>query len=92
MAQFNEIKTSATITANRPVLNLHPNPAVDYFQISGFEDTALITISDLHCRVLLSKRITENEKISVSVLPKGIYIAKISTATFTVEKKLEKKL
>lgn len=92
MAASNEIKTSATITANRAVISLHPNPATDYFQITGIDDTAVITISDLHCRVLLTKRITENEKISVSALPKGVFIAKISTATLTVEKKLEKKL
>jgi len=92
MNHLNELKTSGPPTVKSPVIRLHPNPATDYFQITGLEDTALITISDLHCRVLITKRIVENEQISVSVLPRGVFIAKISTADFTIERKLEKKI
>jgi len=67
---------------------LYPNPTSDYFQITGIVETALVTISDLHCRVLLKKKINENEKISVDTLPKGVFIAKISTSNQIVEKKL----
>lgn len=91
MANLDEIKASGSHTGKSPVIRLHPNPTTDYFQIMGLEDSALVTISDLHCRILLTKRILEDEKISVSVLPRGVFIAKISTAKFTVERKLEKK-
>jgi len=92
MTTLNEMMTSGSLTVKSPVIRLHPNPTADYFQITGLEDPALITISDLQCRVLLTKRIIENEKISVSILPRGVFIAKISTETFTVERKLVKKI
>ena len=72
-------------------ISLYPNPTTDYFQIIGVEDTVLLTISDLKCRVLLTKQIISSENISVITLPKGVYIAKIKTSTSTVEKKLVKK-
>jgi len=92
MTNIDKMMTSGTLTAKTPVIRIHPNPATDYFQVTGLNDSALITISDLHCRVLLTKRIVENEKISLSILPRGVFIAKISTSTFTVKRKLEKKL
>jgi len=92
MVIIEEMKTSVMYKEYPPVISLYPNPATDYFQIRGIEDTALLTISDIHCRVLLTKKIIENEKISVSILPKGVFIAKISTSGFIIEKKLEKKI
>jgi len=92
MVNTDETKISGKFRTSIPVISLYPNPAIDYFQINGIEETALVTISDLHCRVLFSKKITENEKIPVSILPKGVFIAKISTSGITVEKKLVKNL
>jgi len=92
MINREEINTSVLFKEHRPVISIYPNPTTDFFQITGIEDTALLTISDLHCRVLLTKKIIENERISVSVLPKGVFIAKISTSGFTIEKKIEKHL
>jgi len=92
MINREEIKTSVLFKEHRPAISIYPNPTTDFFQITGIEDTALLTISDLHCRVLLTKKIIENEKISVSILPKGVFIAKISTSGFIIEKKLEKKI
>jgi hypothetical protein len=71
-------------------ISLFPNPATDYFQISGIEDSAHVTISDLNCIPLLKKEITTDEKISVSTLRKGVYVAKITTPTYTIERKLVK--
>jgi len=91
MGILNELKTSRILSGNGTFIRLHPNPVTDHFHITGLEDTALLTVSDLHCRVMFTKRIIENEQISVSVLPRGVFIAKISTADFTIERKLEKK-
>ena len=92
MVNTEETKISCIFRTSSPVISLYPNPATDYFQIKGIIDTALVIISDLHCKVLFSKIITENEKIPVGILPKGVFIAKISTSGFTVEKKLIKNL
>ena len=78
-------------TTINATISLYPNPTEDYFQISGIEDSALVTISDLNCIVLIKKQITGDENISISTLRKGVYIAKIKTSSFTVEKKLIKK-
>ena len=78
-------------TINKATISLYPNPTSDYFQISGIEDIAMVTISDLNCIVLIRKQITGDENICISTLRKGVYIAKIVTATSTVEKKLIKK-
>lgn len=85
-----EMLNSIQPIVNNTKISLYPNPATDYFQISGLEDTALITISDLYCRVLLKTKISNEENISVSSLRKGVYIAKITTATATFERKLVK--
>jgi len=71
-------------------VSLYPNPTTDFFQVIGIEGTALIKISDLKCRVLITRQITGSENVSVSELPKGVYIAKIKTSTGTIEKKLVK--
>lgn len=92
MVDTEEKKISGIYREISPVISLYPNPATDYFQIKGIEETALLTISDLHCRILYSKKITEYEKIPVNVLPKGVFIAKISTPGFTIEKKLVRNL
>ena len=76
-------------TASVPV-KLVPNPITDYFQITGIEGQALVTITDLNCLKLIEKQITDSEAISVSSLRKGIYVAKISTNAGTFERKLVK--
>jgi len=91
MNNIDEMKTPVENKVNNITIRLYPNPATDFFQLSGIEDTAVVTISDLHCRVLFTKQITGDEKISLSSLPKGVFIAKIRTSTLTVEKKLEKR-
>jgi len=87
-----ELNTCSSPTIKSVAISLYPNPTSDYFQINGIVGTALVSISDLHCRVLLKKQINENEKISVDSLPKGVFIVKISTANQIVEKKLVKKI
>jgi len=71
-------------------ISLHPNPATDFIQVCGVEGTVIVTISDIYCRVLCVNKVVCNENIPVSFLRKGVYIAKITTASGTVEKKLIK--
>lgn len=81
----NSISTISTCT-----LKISPNPATDYFQISGLVDSALITISDFNCNILLKTQISNDESISVISLKKGVYIAKIVSGGCTVERKFVK--
>ena len=82
--------TDTIPTLSTCTLKLFPNPATDYFQISGLTDLALITISDFNCNILLKTQIINDENISVISLKKGVYIAKIVTAGCTVERKFVK--
>ena len=82
--------TTAIQNVNSSNINLYPNPTTDYFKISGFYVTALITLKDLNGKTLLTKQITDNENISVSSLCKGVYILEITTNEGTIEKKIMK--
>jgi hypothetical protein len=71
-------------------ISLFPNPATEDLQINGFEGTAFITISDVNCVVSIKKQIINGEFISLKLLRKGMYIAKIITSNYMIEKKLMK--
>ena len=91
MPDTDKMNTPILTTIKKDPIRLHLNPATDSFQFIGLEDTALLTVSDMHCRVFLKMQISGEENISVSSLRKGVYIAKITSGTCTIEKKLEKK-
>ncbi|MBN2787070.1 MAG: T9SS type A sorting domain-containing protein, partial [Paludibacteraceae bacterium] len=67
-----------------------PNPVKDAFQVSGLEGAALLSLTDTNGKVVFSKEITGNESISVSSLPQGLYIVKLTTANGVVQQKLIK--
>ena len=66
--------------------NVYPNPTLTTAYISGFdiEEIELITLNGK------SIFITQNQNINLSGLPKGIYLAKITTKQGTCMKKIEK--
>jgi len=72
-------------------IRMYPNPAVESFQISGFDGNAKLIISDFHCRVLLKLEIACDELVSLKSIPRGVYIAKIITGKGIERKKLEKR-
>jgi len=90
MSHSESTNTPTHHTIKKGTISLYPNPATDYFQVSGIEDTASIVISDLYCRVLIKKQIVGDENISVSSLRNGVYIAKITSASGIIERKLVK--
>jgi uncharacterized protein (TIGR02145 family) len=66
---------------------VYPNPTSDAFQIKGIEGTATATVSDLNGRILISKKITANESVSVGTLSNGMYLITIKlNNTKTTEK------
>ncbi|ADQ81041.1 hypothetical protein Palpr_2912 [Paludibacter propionicigenes WB4] len=83
-----EIPTKPTTAGS--AIKLVQDNITDCFYIEGIEDIALLIVSDLHCKVLINKMITNRELVSTSSLYKGTYIAKLITDTGMVEKKLVK--
>lgn len=71
-------------------ITLYPNPAIDDLQIKYLDGVGSFTLSDLSGRQLINKKITNDELVSVSALPKGIYIVKITTKDGTIKKKVVK--
>ena len=59
-------------------INIYPNPAKDYIQISGTSLFDVITITDLNGRVVLQDYSSSNS-INVSSLSKGLYLIKIES-------------
>lgn len=69
-------------------LLIHPNPVANNFSIKGITGIALITISDLNGKLLISKPITTNETFDTSRLINGVYIITIKTNDYTKNQKL----
>ena len=84
------MENSDTNSTQEIRISLHPNPATDCTQASGFTGSAKIIISNFHCRVLLSKDIVDEELVCLKSLPKGVYIAKIISENGTERRKLVK--
>jgi hypothetical protein len=82
--------TTAVPTLSDAKVNLYPNPMSKSFQISGIEGTTTLSVLDLNGKTIFSKQVVVNENISVGMLPKGIYIAKIITNNGTTERKIVK--
>lgn len=72
-------------------VKLYPNPTAESFCISGFEEYAALKLTDISGKVILAKQVLDNEIISISSLPKGIYIVELTTKKGVIEKKLLKK-
>jgi hypothetical protein len=71
-------------------VKLYPNPVSDVFHFEGIEGVTKLVLSDLNGKVRLSKEIVEHENISVSSLPKGLYIVTVTTKNGKTERKLVK--
>jgi len=85
------MNSSNSLTINKATIRLHTHPSADSFQITGIDGIASLIVSDLNCIPLLKKQITADEDISIEMLKKGVYIAKIITSSEIVERKLVKK-
>ena len=72
-------------------LKIYPNPVTHGFQINGINGLSMLKLSDINSKVLLTKEINNNEYISLSSLPRGVYFVIVNSAGKTIEKKLVKK-
>jgi len=70
---------------------LYPNPTTDDFRIKGLNGISFVTLVDVSGRALLQKQVSDNELVSVSALPNGVYILKIRSNEGMTECKVVKK-
>jgi len=56
MTNQNEMPTLTKAATASPALKLVQDKITDGFYIEGLEDTALLVVSDLHCKVMINKR------------------------------------
>jgi hypothetical protein len=70
---------------------VYPNPITEAFRIKGLVGINSILLTDLNGKNLIQKQISNNETVSISTLPKGIYVLKISNKEGVEERKIVKK-
>jgi len=85
-----EISTGISLLSVEEVC-LWPNPANNYFSVKGIDGLATLTIFDVNGKQLLEKRVSRDENVSVSSLPRGLYLIRIASKSGTIERKLIKK-
>ena len=68
-------------------IKFFPNPVTENLNVSGFQGTALLTVTDLNGKIYLSKRISQHELINASTLPRGVYFAKLQKENIVVNEK-----
>ena len=77
---------------SRNLMDVYPNPAVDFINISLHESTepGIISIRDLSGRLILKEYIRQDKKhcISISNYPKGVYIVEAFFVDQTTARKI----
>ena len=68
-------------------LEIYPNPAADYFVISGISGEGNLALLNVSGQVILQQTVISQQPINVTV-PAGIYFAKITIDGRVVVKKL----
>lgn len=69
-------------------IQLFPIPTSDNFRISGLKRSAILKLVDINGKEILTKQVNNNESISISNHPKGLYIVKLITQHGIIEKKI----
>jgi len=83
--------TTAVPDIDNENINLYPNPAGDKFYIKGFEGIIDFSLYDINGVKLMTDQARNSNSISISTLPKGLYLVKITKDKVTYDRKLLKK-
>jgi len=86
-----QITTNTQKITNNSTIKLYPNPTTESFYISGINGNIILKITNVNGKVLLTKQVTDNEKVSMKNMPEGLYILEIINLDSTFERKLIKK-
>lgn len=88
---FTTIGTTTSVDANPDQTHhISFDPGNDKLNATGYEGTADITLTDISGKQMFTKTITKGESISTNALPKGLYLAKVTTKKRTTIKKFMK--
>ena len=71
-------------------LQVYPNPVVDKLYVSGVQENSSVRISDINGRVIISKKLKDNN-VSVNFLQEGVYTIMITDTKGTRSAKFVKK-
>jgi hypothetical protein len=71
-----------------PDISLSPNPATDGFRVDGLNGTAMLTLYGMSGQLILSRPICNGDYVSVTALPKGIYVARLTVDGRAVSRKI----
>ncbi|MDR0866041.1 MAG: T9SS type A sorting domain-containing protein [Candidatus Symbiothrix sp.] len=72
-------------------LDLYPNPVTDIFTVSGLRSSAEITLSDMNGHIILSRKMENNEAVSIQSLAPGVYLLKVNAGKESIIRKVVKK-
>lgn len=86
-----EMTNTDVNTKNLPTLSFYPNPVSEGFYVSGLTESGILTLTSLRGEVIFSSHVTNNDYVSISSLPTGVYIAKIANNNFSIERKILKR-
>ncbi|MBN1927534.1 MAG: T9SS type A sorting domain-containing protein [Prolixibacteraceae bacterium] len=75
--EANPVSVNSNI--NKENIIIHPNPANEYISLNGFDGKAFVRLSEINGKTVFSKEVKTNEKIEISKLTSGFYIAVIET-------------
>jgi hypothetical protein len=61
-------------------INIYPNPAKEYmvFDITNISSSATVELFDIQGKKVLEQKLPENRQVSVSSLPKGLYLYRLN--------------
>ena len=87
----NDFQNSNILNSSNTDINIYPNPANDYIQISANNDQlSEISIFDLSGKKVIEKKFNNNISLNIKYLQSGIYTIKITDKNNVVIKKLIK--
>lgn len=73
---FNQ--TSPTRDIDLSALNIYPNPAIDYFELSRYDGIRTLAIYNVAGRKLRQYNVAEDQKFDVSFLHRGMYLVRLA--------------
>jgi hypothetical protein len=72
-------QTSGINNFSEKTIHVYPNPAKEFivFDLADISGSAIAEIFDIHGKMVLEQRLSDNRQISVSNLSRGLYIYKV---------------
>jgi len=72
-------------------VSIYPNPVKDGFIVQGLDESGMLTLTSQTGSLLLRKKVTNGDYVSISEVPSGIYIVRIVTNQSLYQQKIIKK-